>query len=533
MQKLKIAIGILFVLSMLSMTVNTNSAIDVKAAHTENTDDGNVIIQLALLLDTSGSMSGLIEQTKSQLWKIANELSTFQKNGQTPRLQIALYEYGANGPIYNGYMRQISGFTTDMDKISEELFALHTSGSKEYCGMVIQRSLDELEWTNNTGNLHVIYIAGNESFAQGGVSYQSATEAARAKDVIVNTIFCGASEQGISLQWKDGAISAGGDYASIDHNQKTVYVETPFDKQIAELNKRLNTTYISYGKEGRSYMQNQVAQDNNAANYSISNIAERAKFKTSKNYSNEKWDLVDAYKKDKKIITKTNELPEELQGKSEQEIEAAIQQKSEERTEIQAQIQSLSQQRTAYIAQKSTTNDEVSSLENSMLQSVKKQARRKGFTVQGTASTLGKSNIDYPGFVQLSNEVQQYRQQRMVSLKEFVNMSKEAGTIILDTRSKEAYNGKHLKGAVHLNFSDFIEAKLARVIPSKDTRILIYCNNNILNDPISFRGKSMPLALNIPTFINLYGYGYKNIYELANLVPVEHPDLVFEGTWVE
>ncbi len=147
--------------------------------------------------------------------------------------------------------------------------------------------------------------------------------------------------------------------------------------------------------------------------------------------------------------------------------------------------------------------------------------------------TLGKANIDYSGFVQLSNEVQQYRQQRMVSLDDFLKMSEEAGTIILDTRSKAAYDGKHLKGAVHLNFSDFTEAKLAKVIPSKDTRILIYCNNNILNDPMSFAMKSRPLALNIPTFINLYGYGYKNIYEMANLVPVEHPDLVFEGALVE
>jgi len=147
--------------------------------------------------------------------------------------------------------------------------------------------------------------------------------------------------------------------------------------------------------------------------------------------------------------------------------------------------------------------------------------------------TLGKANIDYPAFVQLSNEVQQYRQQRLVGLEDFLKMSEDPGTIILDTRSKAAYDGKHLKGAVHLNFSDFTEDKLAKVIPSKDTRVLIYCNNNILNDPISFVGKSMPLALNIPTFINLYGYGYKNIYEMANLVPVEHPDLVFEGASVK
>ncbi len=539
MKKVKIAIGTLFVLFTLSMTTNTQSFPELKrekpAATAENADDGNAVVQLALLLDTSGSMSGLIEQTKSQLWKITNELSSLKKNGETPRLQIALYEYGTSSRAELGEnsIRKISNFTTDMDKVSEELFALTTSGSAEYCGLVIQKSLNELEWSNNTGNLHVIYIAGNESFAQGPVGYQSAAQLAESKDVIVNTIFCGPQEKGIELQWKNGALLAGGDYASIDHNQKTVYVETPFDKQITALNAKLNTTYISYGKEGKRYLDNQVTQDNNAAQYSVSNMAERATFKTSKNYSNEQWDLVDAYAKDKKVIKKAKDLPAELKDKTEAEVEAIIQQKGKERAAIKQEIQSLNQQRKKYLTQQATKNSETSSLENSILESVKKQARQKGFTVEGDVPTTGSSNIDYPGFMDLSNEAYTYREQRIISMEEFSRFAKEPGTIILDTRSASAYKGKHLKGAVHLNFSDFTARKLAKVIPSKDTKILIYCNNNFLNDPASFAMKSKSLALNIPTFINLYGYGYKNIYEMGSLLPVTHPSLEFEGTLVE
>jgi len=109
----------------------------------------------------------------------------------------------------------------------------------------------------------------------------------------------------------------------------------------------------------------------------------------------------------------------------------------------------------------------------------------------------------------MTKEVEIYRKERMVGLNEFQEMAKEQGTIILDTRSKAAYGGKHLKGAIHLNFSDFTADKLAKVIPSKDIRILTYCNNDILGDPMSFAAKSMPLVLNIPTFINLYGYGIR------------------------
>ena len=135
------------------------------------------------------------------------------------------------------------------------------------------------------------------------------------------------------------------------------------------------------------------------------------------------------------------------------------------------------------------------------------------------------SLVDYSSFASLTNEVEIYRKSHMISLDEFKLMSKDTKTIILDTRSKEMFDRKHIKGAIHLNFSDFTKEKLAKVIPNQSTRILIYCNNNIANDPVAFAAKSVDLALNIPTFINLYGYGYKNIYELEDLVPLEKLEL--------
>ena len=146
---------------------------------------------------------------------------------------------------------------------------------------------------------------------------------------------------------------------------------------------------------------------------------------------------------------------------------------------------------------------------------------------------LGPSDIDYPSFLQLSQEVDAFRNERLVDLQSFLKMAEDPEVIILDTRSESAYKNKHLKGAVHLNFSDFSEGKLAKLIPDKNSKILIYCNNNIAGDEINFARKSAPLALNIPTFINLYGYGYKNLYELSDLIPVDHKALVFEGMSLE
>lgn len=140
--------------------------------------------------------------------------------------------------------------------------------------------------------------------------------------------------------------------------------------------------------------------------------------------------------------------------------------------------------------------------------------------------------IDTPGFERVSQEAFQHRRQRLVDLQTFLALSTQENTIILDTRSAAAYAKKHLSGAVHLNFSDFTASKLAALVPDKNTRILIYCNNNFADDPGNFPTKSAPLALNIPTFINLYGYGYTNIYELKDLLSVKNPQLSFKGTGV-
>lgn len=160
---------------------------------------------------------------------------------------------------------------------------------------------------------------------------------------------------------------------------------------------------------------------------------------------------------------------------------------------------------------------------------------------------LPPSNVDFDGFMELADVVRPIRAERLVSLPEFITLSHEPGTVILDTRSKEKFDEMHVKGAIHLDFTDFTLSNLRSLIPDPKTRILIYCNNNFDDEPISFPTKVMTpdsglfpegnprehkplmLALNVPTYINLYGYGYRNIYELKDLVPVDDPRMEFEG----
>ena len=165
-----------------------------------------------------------------------------------------------------------------------------------------------------------------------------------------------------------------------------------------------------------------------------------------------------------------------------------------------------------------------------------------------------KAKVSFDDFKGLVAEVETHRASRLIDLNTFLKMSKEEGVIILDSRSDFRFDRIHLKGAKHLAFTDFTQDNLAKVIPKFETKILIYCNNNFDGNQTDFatkvavprpaankaaatqfaaQAKPLMMALNIPTYVNLYGYGYRNVYELHELVKVNDPRIAFEGSIVE
>ena len=337
-------------------------------------------IMIALLLDTSNSMDGLIDQAKSQLWKIVNEVAVAKSvDGKRPNIKIALYEYGNDNLSANeGFIRQVSTLSEDLDVLSEKLFSLKTNGGNEFCGQVIKTALDQLTWSSSKDDLKMIFIAGNEDFMQGDVSYRQACDAAKKKGVIVNTIYCGNPNDGINLGWNRGAELTSGAFMSIDQNSRTAYVPTPYDDQIAALNDKLNATYVYYGASGEYRKEQQIVQDNNAASYGLANVAERTFCKSSHAYNNSNWDLVDAVKENEKLITETRseDLPKEMRTMSIAERKTYIRQKSEERARIQAGIQSLNKKRQEYIY-KTPQGSKNKMLDASMMKAIKEQGRAK------------------------------------------------------------------------------------------------------------------------------------------------------------
>jgi hypothetical protein len=149
-----------------------------------------------------------------------------------------------------------------------------------------------------------------------------------------------------------------------------------------------------------------------------------------------------------------------------------------------------------------------------------------------SAETSAPNNpaIDMPAFLQVSAEAAEHRISRRITEDEFIRMSSEPNTIVLDARSAEKFELLHIRGAINLSFPDIAIESLQQTIPDKSTRILIYCNNNFVNAERAFPTKMPSASLNLSTFVALYDYGYRNIYELAPQVDPRESKLTFEGT---
>ena len=212
------------------MSTSLASASAPKAEVAQNED--KPLIQIALLVDTSGSMKGLVDQARYQLWNVVSDLSKASLSDQPIRLEIAVYQYGTDQVSKSkGCLRQVVEFTEDLDQVSKGLFSLHVGGGDEYCGSVIEASLRDLTWNEDPSVYKAIFIAGNEYFDQGTTTFGEILPNLKSEAVFVNTIYCGTEYDGRE-QWDAAAEIAGGIASLIDHNHHLPNMPTPYDKMI-------------------------------------------------------------------------------------------------------------------------------------------------------------------------------------------------------------------------------------------------------------------------------------------------------------
>ncbi len=339
------------------------------------------MVELAVCLDISGSMDGLIESAKARLWSIVNDLATAKP---VPQLRVALLTYGCDAyDSSTGWVVVDADLTEDLDLISQKLFSLKTNGGTEFVGRVVDKAAKSLAWSTDPNALRVIVVAGNEGADQDiEVTYQNASRASIERGIVVNSIYCGAATDPIAAAWGEVARLADGQFLCIDQTMGAVVAETPFDKQLTELSGTINSTYLACGVQGQEKWANQTVQDRNAQSLSGGVAAQRAASKGSAIYDNRAWDIVDgcAAGSMKLEEIKDEDLPEEMRGKTIEQKKSIVEAKQVERTRIQKEIQALQAQRDAYLAdaaRKQATTQGVA-LDDALKQAIRSQATKKG-----------------------------------------------------------------------------------------------------------------------------------------------------------
>ncbi len=339
-------------------------------------------VDVAICLDTSGSMQGLIDAARLKLWSIVNELARAQP---TPRLRVALLTFGNDGhDATAGWVKIDSELTDDLDTISQQLFALTTNGGTELVGRVLKNALENLDWCKDRDALRLIFVAGNESAEQDQeVDFREVVKRAIEQDIVVNSIYCGGPEDGEAPAWKEVSLRADGQFACIDQNHGTVAIETPFDKKLSELSTSINETYLWFGPKGAEMAKNQIAQDLNAAGQSSAGAAGRACTKGGQLYVCQN-DLVDSCAEEsfKLEDVKKEDLPEGMREMTLEQKKARVAEMRARRDPIRKEIQKIDGERRKFIAEemKKIAKEDDRSFDGVVLEALREQARKRGFS---------------------------------------------------------------------------------------------------------------------------------------------------------
>lgn len=365
------------------------------AAAANGSADSTRPVDLAICLDTSGSMNGLIDSARQKIWAIVNDLALAKP---TPRLRVALLTFGNDGHSpEKGWVATDVPFTEDLDLVSQRLFALTTNGGTELVGRVVDAAIRELDWTKSPGTLKVLVVAGNESADQDAeVPFRDACRRAIGADVVVNSIYCGNPADTLAPAWREVATLADGQFAAIDQAAGTVAIASPFDAEISALGAKLNETYVPMGAAGAEGKSNQILQDSNAVAANAAVAASRAQTKATELYRCS-WDMVDACRDGLVKIedVKEADLPEALKKMTVEERKKHIGEMQAKRTAIQKSIAELSAKRDAFVAEetKKAAADTSRAFDHAVRQAIRSQAVAKGFSfpADGAAAVVSSS----------------------------------------------------------------------------------------------------------------------------------------------
>lgn len=397
---------------------------------------------IAIALDTSGSMQSLITQVRDGLWKTLNSLGELKKGDQKATLRLALFEYGSGVVSAEAnFIQLLTPLTNDHTRLAEALFATKAQGSAEYSGLVIQMANQDLKWTQGNGDFKAIVIAGNETIHQGPVNPIDSAKAALNDDIIVNTVFAGPQTNSpipfpgggfgnggcrgffcpnplphqpttpnqptppvdptpnpIFLEWRDLAHAGGGDALNIDHTQAIPYIESPFDAEIIKLTEAVNDTYLPFGEKGNEEYQRMRELDRNIRNSGTGTYMDWGGYRDGNfgQVTQASWDLVSLFsdaledeEEEKKLFQVLKETPEVLlpkviRGKSFEEKLAIVKKTFNKRQNLETSINELKEKRRLFVEEelRNIQGEQEKTFADAIKEVITRQLEEKGFTVQ-------------------------------------------------------------------------------------------------------------------------------------------------------
>lgn len=340
-------------------------------------------VDLVIALDTSTSMDDLLDSARGSLWDVVNELETAQPR---PALRVALIAYGS--PAYdsrNGWVRIATGFTSDLDLVSQRLFELKAGGGQEYVASAVRAAVADLDWTPSDDALKLLFVAGNEPADQDPrLDLRDAAMLAAREGISLTAIYCGNPQDGPAQSWQELAEWADGHFAAIARRRARGVADvaiTPFDQKLVELGTALNETFVPLGDSGRERFQALVRQDAQVLRASPAAAAARVRTKALPGYG-AGWDVVSALAGGARIDeVPEEELPEQLAGMRPEERAAVLQELLARRNELRHRIEELTAQRRTHLLEQagSSGTDAPPTFAGTVREVIRTEALDRGF----------------------------------------------------------------------------------------------------------------------------------------------------------
>jgi len=338
-------------------------------------------IEVCFVLDTTGSMGGLIEGAKQKIWSIANEMISAKP---TPEIRLGLVAYRDRG---DEYVTRTFALTNDIDAIYGQLQSFRAAGGgdePESVNEALQDAVRKMSWSQDRRVLKIIFLVGDApphmDYADGPKYPQVCQEAVK-QDILINTVQCGSISRTTPF-WKEIAQLSEGSFAAIAQSGNMMAMPTPMDSELAELNRKVGKTLVAYGNEPvrMAVASKQLAAEKAPASV----VADRLTFNARSGVAVQgEGELLDGLSSGKVKLesVKKDQLPPELQKLNSEELKAELGQKQKERTELQARIQKLTREREDYLAAERKRQVERSkgdSFDEQVAASIRAEAARKG-----------------------------------------------------------------------------------------------------------------------------------------------------------